>query len=125
MYIEDFNTFYQQAEELFRKEPLRTRYQIKYKHKEGKLVLKVTDDVVCLKYKTDQQIDVKKMEKLNSLFFVLMARGEHPTDEELMATAEQLGTQATAAAAPASKAPASKGKHQGSSSTSSKNKRKG
>jgi hypothetical protein len=33
----------------------------------------------CLKYKTDQQVDVKKMEKLNSLFFVLMARGEHPT----------------------------------------------
>lgn len=46
MYIEDFNAFYQQAEELFRKEPLRTRYQIKYKHKEGKLVLKVTDNVV-------------------------------------------------------------------------------
>lgn len=46
MYIEEFNTFYQQAEELFRKAPLRTRYQIKYKHKEGKLVLKVTDDFV-------------------------------------------------------------------------------
>lgn len=46
MYVEDFNTFYQQAEELVQKEPLRTRYVIKYKHKEGKLVLKVTDDVV-------------------------------------------------------------------------------
>jgi hypothetical protein len=42
----------------------------------------VVDDSLllqCLKYKTDQQVDVKKMEKLNSLFFVLMARGEHPT----------------------------------------------
>lgn len=36
----------------------------------------------CLKYKTDQQADVKKMEKLNSLFFVLNARGEHPTGEK-------------------------------------------
>jgi signal recognition particle subunit SRP9 len=46
MYIEDFNTFYQQAQELVTQQPLRTRYVIKYKHKEGKLVLKVTDDVV-------------------------------------------------------------------------------
>jgi hypothetical protein len=33
----------------------------------------------CLKYKTDQQVDVKKMEKFNSLCFVLMARGDRPT----------------------------------------------
>jgi hypothetical protein len=46
MYIEDFSTFYQQAQELVTQQPLRTRYVIKYKHKEGKLVLKVTDDVV-------------------------------------------------------------------------------
>jgi hypothetical protein len=46
MYIEDFNSFYQQAQELVAQQPLRTRYVIKYKHKEGKLVLKVTDDVV-------------------------------------------------------------------------------
>ncbi len=31
----------------------------------------------CLKYKTDQQVDVKKMEKLNNMFFALMARGEY------------------------------------------------
>ncbi|WIA13349.1 hypothetical protein OEZ86_006616 [Tetradesmus obliquus] len=121
MYVEDFNTFYQQAQELVAQQPLRTRYVIKYKHKEGKLVLKVTDDVVCLKYKTDQQIDVKKMEKLNSLFFVLMARGEHPTDEELMATAEQLGSQSVAAAAPSK----GRGGGGGGGGGSGKNRRKG
>jgi hypothetical protein len=46
MYVEDFNTFYQQAEELLLKDPLKTRYVVKYRHTEGKLVLKVTDDVV-------------------------------------------------------------------------------
>lgn len=46
MYIDDFNAFYQQAEELLLREPLKTRYVVKYRHKEGKLVLKVTDDVV-------------------------------------------------------------------------------
>lgn len=29
----------------------------------------------CLQYKTDQQSDVKKVEKLNNLFFGLMAKG--------------------------------------------------
>jgi hypothetical protein len=29
----------------------------------------------CLQYKTDQQSDVKKVEKLNNLFFGLMANG--------------------------------------------------
>jgi hypothetical protein len=46
MYIEDWDTFFLQAQELQRKRPLHTRYCIKYIHKEGKLVLKVTDDVV-------------------------------------------------------------------------------
>lgn len=46
MYVEDFNTFYQQAEELLLKHPLKTRYVVKYRHQEGKLVLKVTDDTV-------------------------------------------------------------------------------
>jgi len=29
----------------------------------------------CLKYKTDQLVDVKRMEKLNNLMFLLMSRG--------------------------------------------------
>lgn len=44
MYIEDWDSFFQQAEELYRNDPLRTRYCTKYLHKEGKLVVKVTDD---------------------------------------------------------------------------------
>lgn len=46
MLLEDFNSFYQQAEELLLRSPLKTRYVIKYRHKEGKLELKVTDDAV-------------------------------------------------------------------------------
>ncbi|PHU01689.1 Signal recognition particle 9 kDa protein [Capsicum chinense] len=48
---------------------------MKYRHSDGKLVLKVTDDKECLKFKTDQAQDAKKMEKLNNIFFTLMARG--------------------------------------------------
>lgn len=46
MYVEDFNVFYQQAEELLLKDPIKTRYVVKYRHTDGKLVLKVTDDDV-------------------------------------------------------------------------------
>jgi signal recognition particle subunit SRP9 len=35
----------------------------------------------CLLFKTDQGQDVKKMEKMNSLFFVLMTKGADATLE--------------------------------------------
>ena len=46
MFIEDWNSFYEQAEILYKNDPLKTRYVLKYIHKSGKLVLKVTDDKV-------------------------------------------------------------------------------
>ncbi|KAF7825860.1 signal recognition particle 9 kDa protein [Senna tora] len=52
---------------------LQTRYVMKYRHcDDGKLVLKVTDN---REFKTDQAQEAKKMEKLNNIFFALMARG--------------------------------------------------
>ena len=58
-----------------------TRYVMRYRHCDGKLILKVTDDRVCLKFQTDQQTDVKKMERLNNLFFAHMC-GEDPHEPE-------------------------------------------
>jgi hypothetical protein len=86
--------------------PPQTRFCTKYRHRDGALVLKVTDDVrvrrqapraqalplaltataravacsalptpQCLKYKTDQASDLKKVEKMNALCLALMARG--------------------------------------------------
>lgn len=109
MYIENFESFIQQAEDLYTANPLRTRYTFKYRHCDGKLVLKVTDDTTvrqslalnglsefkasrfrrltcyslpsymqCLKYKTGQQSDLKRLERLNTLFFSLMATGQRP-----------------------------------------------
>jgi len=46
MFIQSLDAFIQQAEELYRSDPLRVRYVLKYKHREGKLQLKVTDDKV-------------------------------------------------------------------------------
>lgn len=44
MYIEDWDSFYQQAEALFVADPLKTRLVLKYTHSKSKLTVKVTDD---------------------------------------------------------------------------------
>ncbi|KAL3144335.1 hypothetical protein ABBQ32_004095 [Trebouxia sp. C0010 RCD-2024] len=90
MYIQDWDTFAEQAEALYRSDPLKVRYVLKYRHCDGKAVLKVTDDKTALQYKTDQVADVKKIEKLNLLFFALMGQGsdaEIPVDEPMDTTA--------------------------------------
>ncbi|XP_033512663.1 signal recognition particle 9 kDa protein [Nicotiana tomentosiformis] len=75
VYITSWDDFVERSVQLFRADPEKTRYVMKYRHSDGKLVLKVTDDKECLKFKTDQAQDAKKMEKLNNIFFTLMARG--------------------------------------------------
>ncbi|TVU11778.1 hypothetical protein EJB05_45380, partial [Eragrostis curvula] len=102
VYVDSWDEFVERSVQLFRADPIATRYVMKYRHCEGKLVLKVTDDKevlclslftqicdwlvldpglardrlwICLKFKTDQAQDAKKMEKLNNIFFTLMTRG--------------------------------------------------
>ena len=43
--VSSWDEFFAKAEELCRANALGTRYSVRYKHKEGKLVMKVTDDV--------------------------------------------------------------------------------
>uniref|UniRef100_A0A0E0HNM9 Signal recognition particle 9 kDa protein n=1 Tax=Oryza nivara TaxID=4536 RepID=A0A0E0HNM9_ORYNI len=84
VYFDSWDEFVSKSVELFRNHPDTTRYVVKYRHCEGKLVLKVTDNheatgasakIWCLKFKTDQAQDAKKMEKLNTIFFTLMTHG--------------------------------------------------
>eukprot|EP00051_Salpingoeca_urceolata_P033845 m.22442 g.22442 ORF g.22442 m.22442 type:complete len:79 (-) comp6818_c0_seq1:109-345(-) len=65
-YFETWDEFAARAEELYLHEPERTRYSIKFRHSDSLVVLKVTDDKVCLKYRTDQQQDVKRLVELNN-----------------------------------------------------------
>jgi signal recognition particle subunit SRP9 len=88
VYVDSFSEFQDGAQRIFAANPGGTRYSIKYRHTEGKLVLKVTDDVACLKFKTDQQQDVKRMEKLNMEMFRLMILGaDGEVDEAAYAAA--------------------------------------
>ncbi|XP_071996157.1 signal recognition particle 9 kDa protein isoform X2 [Engystomops pustulosus] len=54
----------------------RVRVLLKYRHCDGSLRIKVTDDVVCLLYSTDQAQDVKKIEKFHSQLMRLMVARE-------------------------------------------------
>ncbi|RID58808.1 hypothetical protein BRARA_F02076 [Brassica rapa] len=75
VYIVSWDEFVDRSVQLFKADPESTRYVVKYRHCDGKLVLKVTDNKECLKFMTDQAQEARKMEKLNNIFFTLMARG--------------------------------------------------
>mmetsp|Transcript_10906 Transcript_10906/g.35873 ORF Transcript_10906/g.35873 Transcript_10906/m.35873 type:complete len:109 (-) Transcript_10906:125-451(-) len=70
-----FDEFFRAAVALYRNDPLKTRYVNKYRHCDGKLELKVTDDRTCLKFRTDQQADLRRMEKLTTFLMTVMAKG--------------------------------------------------
>lgn len=40
----------------------------------------------CLMYKTDQQVDVKRMEQLNTIFFAMMSKGSFNPGETQLCT---------------------------------------
>ncbi|KAF9359310.1 hypothetical protein BGX34_008446 [Mortierella sp. NVP85] len=85
--ILQWDEFQRAAEELYLLSPNNTRYVAKYRHVEGKLVLKVTDDRTCLKYKTDQMQDLNKFERLNrSLMAKMHNRVPAPVSEPLPVT---------------------------------------
>ncbi|CAI5444204.1 unnamed protein product [Caenorhabditis angaria] len=67
-YFTNWDEFAKAAERLHSANPDKCRFVTKYNHTAGKLILKFTDDVVCLQYSTTQLQDVKKLEKLSSTF---------------------------------------------------------
>ncbi|KAH8990186.1 signal recognition particle, SRP9/SRP14 subunit [Lactarius hatsudake] len=65
VYISSWQEYQEAAENLYTSSPRKTRYTVKWKSSEGKLVLKITDDVTCLKFKTHSSIFLGRFEALN------------------------------------------------------------
>ncbi|KAF5338803.1 hypothetical protein D9758_012097 [Tetrapyrgos nigripes] len=65
VYIQSWQEYQDAAEELYKNSPNTTRYCIKWKSSEGKLVLKITDNVSCIKFKTYSSIFLNRFEALN------------------------------------------------------------
>nr|XP_020642263.1 signal recognition particle 9 kDa protein isoform X1 [Pogona vitticeps] len=91
-HYQTWEEFSRAAEKLYLSDPMKVRVVLKYRHCDGNLCIKVTDDVVgrdqgvnsfiqrcalmCLLYRTDQAQDVKKIEKFHSQLMRLMVAKE-------------------------------------------------
>ncbi|KAG2467635.1 signal recognition particle 9 kDa protein [Erpetoichthys calabaricus] len=75
-FFQTWDEFTRAAEKLYLKDPMKVRVVLKYRHCDGNLCLKVTDDAVCLQYKTDQAQDVKRIEKFHGQLMRLMVSKE-------------------------------------------------
>ena len=73
VYITEFDGFVSKAKALYEQNPSNVRYSMKYRHCDGMLVLKVTDDKVCLKFRTDKASDLKRVEEFNLNMMGVMA----------------------------------------------------
>ncbi|KAN0111597.1 signal recognition particle SRP9/SRP14 subunit [Russula decolorans] len=65
VHINSWQKYQEAAENLYANSPRKTRYSVKWRSSEGKLVLKITDDVTCLKFKTHSSIFLGRFEALN------------------------------------------------------------
>ncbi|KAH9964206.1 signal recognition particle, SRP9/SRP14 subunit [Russula dissimulans] len=65
VYISSWQQYQEAAENLYLNSPRKTRYSVKWRSLEGKLVLKITDNVTCLKFKTHSSIFLGRFEALN------------------------------------------------------------
>mmetsp|Transcript_41510 Transcript_41510/g.110711 ORF Transcript_41510/g.110711 Transcript_41510/m.110711 type:complete len:117 (+) Transcript_41510:240-590(+) len=70
--FDTFEEFSDRCKQLYTESPDKTRMVVKYKHSNAAIYLRCTNDRVCLKYYSDQHVDVKKYEKLNSWIMAMM-----------------------------------------------------
>ncbi|KAI0310808.1 signal recognition particle, SRP9/SRP14 subunit [Amylostereum chailletii] len=79
VYINSWQQFQDAAEALYTTSPTKTRYCVKWKSSEGKLVLKITDDTTCLKFKTHSSVFLNRFEMLNRTLMQKMTNARPPT----------------------------------------------
>jgi len=81
VYISSWQDYQEAAEALYAKSPNDTRYCVKWKSSEGKLVLKITDNTTCLKFKTYSSIFLNRFEALN-LSLMQKMQNRRPSEPE-------------------------------------------
>ncbi|KAF6756261.1 signal recognition particle, SRP9/SRP14 subunit, partial [Ephemerocybe angulata] len=79
VYVHSWQDFQDAAEALYDRDPVKTRYCVKWKAGEGKLVLKITNDTTCLKFKTYSSIFLNRFEALNLSLIEKMQNRQRPS----------------------------------------------
>ncbi|KAJ7583264.1 signal recognition particle, SRP9/SRP14 subunit [Mycena floridula] len=80
VYIHSWQEYQDAAEALYDKSSHKVRYCVKWKASEGKLVLKVTDDSTCIKFKTYSSMFLNRFEALN-LSLMQKMQNRHVVEE--------------------------------------------
>ncbi|CAK5268691.1 unnamed protein product [Mycena citricolor] len=78
VYIQAWQEYQDAAEALYTKSPNITRYCVKWKASEGKLVLKITDNTKCIKFKTSSSVFLNRFEALNLSLMQKMQNRQQP-----------------------------------------------
>lgn len=66
--IQNWNEFELAVRHLYLHEPTKTRYEIKHRPCDGDVIIKVTDDVTCLKFRAQNAQHIRRIEGLTACF---------------------------------------------------------
>eukprot|EP00049_Salpingoeca_infusionum_P022807 m.8883 g.8883 ORF g.8883 m.8883 type:complete len:81 (-) comp5405_c0_seq2:490-732(-) len=66
MYVEEWREFMDQSEALFKSDPDRCRFVVQYNDSGQSLIIKATNDKVCIMYRTSLLDDVKRLDKFSA-----------------------------------------------------------
>ncbi|KIO19653.1 hypothetical protein M407DRAFT_246097 [Tulasnella calospora MUT 4182] len=113
VYITSWPQFQREAEALYARSPFRTRYCVKWRSVEGTLVLKLTDDTTCLKYRATSTAYFHRFQALNLSLMEKMQNRKLPAPAPPEAAAGS-GAADAASTVPRAGAPATSGTHAGS-----------
>ncbi|KAF7323619.1 Signal recognition particle protein [Mycena kentingensis (nom. inval.)] len=105
MYIHAWQEYQDKAEALYAKSPNTTRYCVKWRASEGKLVLKITDNTTCLKFKTSSSIFLNRFEALNLSLIERMQNRRPPPPAEVAPAASAVVPEAAASVQSSSAVP--------------------
>ncbi|KAI9264461.1 signal recognition particle, SRP9/SRP14 subunit [Sporodiniella umbellata] len=110
MYISNWDEFQNAVVSLHTASPEHVRYVHTFHRGNGELILKVTDDRVNIKYKTNQMTDLKKFVGLNSLLMLQMMNKEEADEEMTEAQVAEPIAKGAIKAKPSTPKQAAKGK---------------
>ncbi|KAI1795448.1 signal recognition particle, SRP9/SRP14 subunit [Ganoderma leucocontextum] len=107
VYISSWQEYQEAAEALYEKSPNTTRYCVKWRQGAdgaGKLVLKITDNTTCLKFKTHSSVFLNRFDALN-LSLMQKMQNRRPTQASTAPSTSQVPQQNSAQAQDAAAQP--------------------
>ena len=75
----DVDEFVERVKELYELDPARVRFVMKYRHADGSLALRATNDELWLWYRTTQASDIRRLEALQLWLMSAMAGSDVET----------------------------------------------